>query len=139
MSFLISNLILFGLCMLSHFSCVWFFVTQWSVAALALLSVGFFRQEYWRGLPCPPLGDLPDPGIKPASPALKADSLLLGHYSVLRGKETSIIFSLLRCIETFYDPAHGLSGYILHVYMKESIFCSCWVWCTGYVIKKNSQ
>ena len=36
---------------------------------------GFSRQEYWNGLPCPPLGDLPDPGIKPRSPALQADAL----------------------------------------------------------------
>jgi len=35
----------------------------------------FFRQEYWSGLPFPPPGDLPDPGIKPRSPALQADSL----------------------------------------------------------------
>ena len=34
------------------------------------------RQEYWSGLPCPSPGDLPDPGIKPGSPALQADSLL---------------------------------------------------------------
>ena len=34
------------------------------------LSMGFFRQEYWRGLPFPPPGDLPDPGIEPACPAL---------------------------------------------------------------------
>ena len=37
---------------------------------LALLSMGFPRQEYWRGLPLPTPGDLPDPGIKPDSPAL---------------------------------------------------------------------
>ena len=36
---------------------------------------GFSRQEYWSGLPCPPPGDLPNPGIEPRSPALKADSL----------------------------------------------------------------
>ena len=36
----------------------------------APLSMGFPRQEYWSGLPCPPPGDLPDPGIEPASPAL---------------------------------------------------------------------
>ena len=35
----------------------------------------FFRQEYWSGLPCPPPGDHPNPGIKPASPALQEDSL----------------------------------------------------------------
>ena len=36
---------------------------------------GVSRQEYWSRLPCPPLGDLPNPGIKPRSPALQADSL----------------------------------------------------------------
>ena len=36
---------------------------------------GFSRQEYWRGLPCPPPGHLPDPGIKPRSPTLQADSI----------------------------------------------------------------
>ena len=42
----------------------------------APLSMGFSRQEYWSGLPCPSPGDLPDPGIKPRSSALQADSLL---------------------------------------------------------------
>ena len=42
------------------------------------LSMGFPRQEYWRGLPFPPPGDLPDPGIKAPSPASQADSLWLG-------------------------------------------------------------
>ena len=48
----------------------------------ASLCMRFFRQEYWSGLPCPLLGDLPDPGTKPLSPmspALQADSLLLSY------------------------------------------------------------
>ena len=47
-----------------------------------LCPLGFSRQEYWSGLPFPPPGDLPDPGIGPMSPvtpALQADSLLLSH------------------------------------------------------------
>ena len=51
-------------CVLSCFSCVWFFATPQTVARQAPLSMGFSRQEYWSGLPCPPPGDLPDPGIK---------------------------------------------------------------------------
>ena len=47
----------------------------WTVVYQASLSMGFFRQEYWSGLPFPSPGDLPDPGIKPKSPALKADPL----------------------------------------------------------------
>ena len=49
--------------------------TPWTVAHQAPLSMGFSRQEYWSGLPFPSPGDLPNPGIKPGSPALQADSL----------------------------------------------------------------
>ena len=49
------------------FSRVQLFVTPWTVARQAPLSMGFSRQEYWNGLPCPPPGDLPDPGIEPES------------------------------------------------------------------------
>ena len=52
-------------CVLSHFSCVRLFVTLWTAAHQAPLSVEFSRQEYWSGLPCPPPGDFPSPGIKP--------------------------------------------------------------------------
>ena len=48
---------------------VWLFATPWTVARQAPLSIGFSRQEYWSGLPCPPSGDLPGPGIEPSSPA----------------------------------------------------------------------
>ena len=51
------------------------FVTPWTVAHQAPLSMGFSRQEYWSGLPFPSPGDLPNPGIKSGSPALQADSL----------------------------------------------------------------
>ena len=51
-------------CMLLHFTGVWLFATKWTVACKAPLSMGFSRQEYWSGLPCPPLGDLPDPGVE---------------------------------------------------------------------------
>ena len=44
------------------------------------LSMGFSRQEYWNGLPFPLSGNLPNPGIKPESPALQADSLPLSHW-----------------------------------------------------------
>ena len=60
---------------LSHFSHVQLFVTLWTVAHRAPLSMGFSRQEYWGGLPFPSLGDPPDPGIEPKSSALQAVSL----------------------------------------------------------------
>ena len=46
------------------------FVTPWTVAHHAPLSMGFSRQEYWSGLPFPSPGDLPNPGTEPKSPAL---------------------------------------------------------------------
>ena len=64
--------LLIVLCMLSHLSHVWLFVTLWTVAHQAPLSTGFSRQAYWSGLPCTPPGDLPDPGIKPESLTLPA-------------------------------------------------------------------
>ena len=66
---------------LSRFSCVQLFATLWTVAHQAPLSMGFFRQEYWSGLPCPPPGDLPNPGIEPTvlmSPALAGRSFNTG-------------------------------------------------------------
>ena len=51
-------------------------VTPWTVVHQVPLSMGFFRQEYWSGLPGPPLGDLPDPGIELRS--LTSPELALG-------------------------------------------------------------
>ena len=51
------------------------FVTPWTVAHQTHLSTGFPRQEYWSALPFLPPGDLSNPRIEPASPALQADSL----------------------------------------------------------------
>ena len=54
-------------CVLSCLSHIQLFVTPWTVAHQAPLSMGFSRQEYWSGLPFLPPGDLPDPGIEPTS------------------------------------------------------------------------
>ena len=59
-----------------YFSHVCLFDASWTVTCQVPLSMEFSRHEYWSGLPRPPPGDLPDPGIKPGSPALQADSLL---------------------------------------------------------------
>ena len=53
-------------------------VTPWTVAHQAPPSMGFYRQEYWNGLPFPSPGDLPHPGIEHRSPALQADALTSG-------------------------------------------------------------
>ena len=62
--------------MLSCFTCVQLFATPWTVVHQAPLSMGFSRQEHWCGLPFPSPEDLPNPGIKPRSPALQEDYLL---------------------------------------------------------------
>ena len=68
------------------------FATPWTVAHLAPLSLGFSRQEYWRGLPFSSPGHLPNPGIEPRSPAVQADFLL----SELPGKpKTTSTFSII--------------------------------------------
>ena len=56
------------------------FVTQWTIAYQAPLSMGFPRQGHWSGLPFPSPGDIPDPGIEPASPALQEDSRPLASH-----------------------------------------------------------
>ena len=61
-------------CVLRSFSCIQLFVTPWTAARQAPLSMGFSRQEYWSGLTFPSPGNLPDPGIEPRSPALQVDS-----------------------------------------------------------------
>ena len=78
---------------LSHFSCFWLFETPWTVACQYPLPMEFFKQEYWRGLPCPLPGDLSDPGFQPMSPVatiLQADSLPLSH----RGSPDELYVSL---------------------------------------------
>ena len=65
--------------MLIHFSRVQLFVTLWTVAHQAPLSVEFSRREYWSGLPCPPPGDLLDLGIKPV--ALTTPALAGGFFT----------------------------------------------------------
>ena len=56
-------------------SCVWLFVTPWTIAYQAPPSMGFSRQEHWSGLPFLSPGDLPHTGIKPGTPTLEADAL----------------------------------------------------------------
>ena len=61
---------------LSHFRRIQLFAALWTVAHQAPLSMGFSRQELWSGLPYPPPGDLPNPGIEPMSltfPALAGE------------------------------------------------------------------
>ena len=90
--------------MLSHFSHVLFFATLWTVALQTPLSMGFSRKEYWSGLPCPPPGDLPDPGMEPVS--LKSPALMGGFFTastlqspnnIWRGASFICLFAICLC------------------------------------------
>ena len=72
-------------CVLSHISRVRLFATIWTVAYQAPLSKGFFRQEYWSGLPCLSPGDLPGPGIEPMS--LMSPTLTDGFFTTSATRE----------------------------------------------------
>ena len=80
---------------LSH---VQLFATLWTVGHQGPLSMAFSRPEYWSGLPCPPPGDLPDPGIKPES--LMSPALAGGFFTTkchLRRPSSSILYVIV-CI-----------------------------------------
>ena len=69
-------------CVLSHFSCIRLFVTLWTVGSRLLCPWGFSRQENWSELPCPPPGNLFNPGnepVSPVTPALQVNSLPLSY------------------------------------------------------------
>ena len=91
-----------SVCVLSRFSCVQLCATPWILACQAPLSMGFFRQEYWNGLPCPPPGDLPNPEIKPVASAFQADSLPLSP----PGKPMRLLVYYKSYIWTADEEAH---------------------------------
>ena len=85
------------------FSHVQLFENPWIVVHQAPLSMGFPSQEYWGGFPCPPPGDLPDPGIKPESSASSASAGGFGFFLPLSHQEDpdSVMFGML-CLHIMY-------------------------------------
>ena len=110
-------------CMLNRFSCVWLFATLWTVVHQAPLSMGFSRQEYWSGLPCPPPGDLPDPGIKPES--LTSPTFPAGFFTTSTTWEAlPYLFSSL-LINRFPPSTLFFSFLFLVIYLLKTPGC-CW-------------
>ena len=79
----------------------------WTAAHQAPLSMGFCRQEYWGGFPCPPPGDLPNLGIEPQSPAWQADSLPLA----LSGKPFNWAACMLNCFSYVNSVIPGITAH----------------------------
>ena len=89
------------MCVLSCFSCVQLFVTLWTVAQQVPLSMGFSKQEYWSGLPCPFPEDLPGPGIEPTS---HVSCIGRQVFLPLAPPGKSERWKLLRCVRLFATP-----------------------------------
>ena len=91
-----------SVCVLCHFSHVWLCGMLWIIACQAPLSMGFSRQEYWSGLPCPPPGVLPDSGIEPAS--LVSPALADGFRTTSASGKPSLTSGFLQmCLWPFYS------------------------------------
>ena len=95
----------------------------------SLLSMGFSRPEYWSGLPCPPPGDRPNPGIEPvspATPALQVDSLPLSYQGSQTGSQTvSELVSykpLRRCLQLF-NSICDKNAVLKHIHKPERRSC----------------
>jgi len=100
------------LCMLSCFNHVQLFVSLWTVACQAPVSMGFSRKEYWSWLPCPSPEDLPDPEIKPVSYI----SCIAGRFFTARAT-SGMLKSLTITVWLSVSPFMSVSIYIFK--------CSC--------------
>ena len=92
----------------------------WTTAYQAPLSTGFSRQEYWSELSFPSTGDLPDPGIKPRSPTLQVDSLLLSHQRSSQLQPLVRFSSVAQSCSTLCDPMNrSMPGLPVHHHLPE--------------------
>ena len=111
-------------CVLSHFCHVQLFVTPWTVACQVPLSMGFFRQGYWSGIPCPPPGDLLDPGTERDLLCL----LQVGSLPLVLPREKVIVmhYSQLKQVKSAWDvsepgtPLENLMSYDLFPALHKS-------------------
>ena len=125
----------------SCFSRVQLFATQWAVACQAPLSMGFSKQEYWSRLPCPPPGDLSDPGIKPTSLTSPAWA---GRFFT-----TCTTWEALLCIYTHINiytqtqttdtHTHTHTYTHIHLYRSSSTYSEGMSWYTHHLKLKISQ
>ena len=96
-------------------SLIWLFTTSWTVARQASLSMEFSRQEYWSGLPCPPPGDLPDPGIR------MSGASLLSEGTYLQGLSLLYVSLLAWILKSLYRSLNGVQSYILSRWSQQHL------------------
>ena len=97
-------------------------MTPWTVAYQASLSVVFPRQEYWSGLLCPPPGDLPDPGIEPASVSFSAVAGGFFTTSATACPVSAVTVKVAKSCLTLCDPMDcGLPGSSVHGILQARI------------------
>ena len=104
------------------FSRVQLFATMRTVARQAPLSMGFSRQEYWSGVPFPPQGDLPDPGIGPES--LASPALADGFFTTAPPGKSGDVKWFHRIKQIYFYPS-GLYKYLLFDFSCELVIMSC--------------
>ena len=119
---------------------VWLFETPWTVAHQAPLSLGLLGQESWSGLPVPSPGDLPDPGIENAYPALQADSSSLSHQGSCMPLSQGYIYIHIPkvcSLRIFWDLISSTLLSPIYIYMVTQMVKNLpamketWVWSLG--------
>ena len=111
-------------------------MTPWAVACQAPLSIGFPKQEYWSGLPFPSSGDLPNPGIKPRSPALQAGSLLSEppgkpvyvFIDILNTPLFLLLLSLCLSLPLTLSPSHPSPFFLASLPSSPALLCVTKTW-----------
>ena len=132
------------MCVLSHFSCVQFCVTLWTIARQAPLSMGFPRQGYRSGLAFPSPGDLPNPGIEPGSLMWQKDSLPLSHlgspaFNVYQWpNEESFISAWINVSDSFWKSSFSRSC-IAEALGKMLSISEFWAWISWGAARKIEQ
>ena len=117
-------------CVLTCFCCVWLCVTLWTVAGKTPRSMGFSRQEYSSGLPCPPPGDLPDPGIQPVF--LMSCALAGGFFTTSATWEAWI--NLYKVQKWYFIPVNSKCWSLQNPRHKKQPLKYCLLWFSQKVI-----
>ena len=98
-------------------SLAWLFAILWTVAHQTPLSIGFFRQEFWSGLPFPPPGDLPDSGTEPESPVSPA---LAGRFFTTKQLDVQPHYTDAKALAWIISDSYGAKSE--SIFSQESTF-----------------